>query len=153
MLPSSFVPCRPSIPKLGLTPVGGEHPWRVRPTGPWIVGNPADHGLNRTLLAMASQAVADRVPVRYCLVVTKDGRIMHEQYYANTSTTACKPLPPSPSPPPSLPFPLLSLSRPCTPSPPSGCTCAARRSLCGCIAQGSPRWALGDAEPSLIRTL
>lgn len=56
--------------------------------GPWIVGNPADHGLNSTLLEMASRAVADRVPVRYCLVVTKDGRIMHEQYYANTSTTA-----------------------------------------------------------------
>jgi CubicO group peptidase (beta-lactamase class C family) len=54
--------------------------------GAWEVGAPAEHGLDAAALAAAAERVAEAVPYRHCMVVVKDGRIMHERYAAgNTS--------------------------------------------------------------------
>ena len=55
--------------------------------GPWRTEPAEAHGLNATSLAAAAATVAKLVPQRYCLLVVKDGVIVHESTYANTSST------------------------------------------------------------------
>lgn len=53
--------------------------------GAWRTGVPEEHGLSTAELAAAAAAVQARAAERYCLVVVKDGVIVHESYFANTS--------------------------------------------------------------------
>ena len=53
--------------------------------GAWMEEPAAAHGLSAKLLSKAAEEVRLRAPNRYCLLVVKDGVIVHETYYANTS--------------------------------------------------------------------
>ena len=55
--------------------------------GAWSLGEPEDFGMSTALLEQAAQEIGERANERYCLVVAKDGVIVHETYYANTSAT------------------------------------------------------------------
>ena len=55
--------------------------------GPWRVEPPEAHGLNGTLLAAAAETAARLVPERFCLLVVKDGVIVHESTFVNRSDT------------------------------------------------------------------
>jgi CubicO group peptidase (beta-lactamase class C family) len=55
--------------------------------GPWFSEPAAAHALNETLLAAAADAIRALVPERYCLLIVKDGVIVHESTYANRSDT------------------------------------------------------------------
>jgi CubicO group peptidase (beta-lactamase class C family) len=48
---------------------------------------PEQHGLSTALLAKAAETIRTRAQERYCLLVIKDGVIVHETYYANTSSS------------------------------------------------------------------
>jgi CubicO group peptidase (beta-lactamase class C family) len=48
--------------------------------GPWQRGSPEAHGLSAEALSSAAQRVADTVPTRDCLLVVKDGVLVHESY-------------------------------------------------------------------------
>ena len=56
-------------------------------SGEWAVEPASHHGLNASLLAEAAATAARLVPERYCLLVVKDGVIVHETTFANTSNT------------------------------------------------------------------
>ena len=55
--------------------------------GPWRVEPPEAHGLDGTLLAAAADTAARLVPERFCLLVVKDGVIVHESTFVNRSDT------------------------------------------------------------------
>lgn len=55
--------------------------------GAWQEGAPEDFGMSSELLKKASAEVARLAPERYCLLIVKDGVIVHETYYRNTSET------------------------------------------------------------------
>jgi CubicO group peptidase (beta-lactamase class C family) len=57
----------------------GEGPWRTEPA--------ESHGLNATLLADAVATVGRLVPERYCVLIVKDGVIVHETTIANSTNT------------------------------------------------------------------
>ena len=46
---------------------------------------PEKHGLSSAALAEAAAEVEQTTPYRYCLLVAKDGVIVHESYFHNTS--------------------------------------------------------------------
>ena len=55
--------------------------------GSWVVGDPSDYGLDAAELERAAAAVAAYAGERYCLLVAKDGVIVHESYFSNTSSS------------------------------------------------------------------
>lgn len=55
--------------------------------GAWETASPSSVGLSAAALDAAARAVAERAPERYCLLVARSGRLVHETYYANTSDT------------------------------------------------------------------
>ena len=58
----------------------GAQPARMGPgAGPWKTASPESRGLNSTRLAAAAAEAAEAVPQRHCVLVVKDGAIVHEQ--------------------------------------------------------------------------
>lgn len=55
--------------------------------GNWTVEDPEAHGLSSKLLAAAAEQIRVTANERYCLTVTKDGVIVHESYFSNTSSS------------------------------------------------------------------
>jgi CubicO group peptidase (beta-lactamase class C family) len=55
--------------------------------GTWQTAAPEAHGLSTATLEKAASRLHELVPQRYCLVVAKDGKLVHESYFANTSET------------------------------------------------------------------
>ena len=55
--------------------------------GAWQVGKPEHFGMDSAQLEAAAKEVGTRAPHRYCLAVIKDGVIVHESYYSNTSSS------------------------------------------------------------------
>ena len=53
--------------------------------GEWLVDKAENHGLNSAALSAAAKLTAKVAPERYCLLVVKDGVIIEEQYFGNTS--------------------------------------------------------------------
>ena len=53
--------------------------------GAWRVESPLKHGISPESMQRAAELIRTRAAQRYCLVVVKDGAIIHESYYANTS--------------------------------------------------------------------
>ena len=55
--------------------------------GRWQRESPSAHGLNAEALKQAGRLLGEYVPHRNCLVVVKDGVIVHEDYYENWNMT------------------------------------------------------------------
>ncbi len=55
--------------------------------GPWHSGDPTEHGLSASKLAKGSEDIRTLLPERYCTVVVKDGEIVQESTYTNSSMT------------------------------------------------------------------
>ena len=53
--------------------------------GAWRVESPLKHGISPESMQRAAELIRTRAAQRYCLVVVKEGAIIHESYYANTS--------------------------------------------------------------------
>lgn len=51
----------------------------------WQVDTPENHGLDSAKLKAAAELTAKIAPERYCLLVIKDGYLIHESYFGNTS--------------------------------------------------------------------
>ena len=51
----------------------------------WQVDTPENHGLDSAKLKAAAELTAKVAPERYCLLVIKDGYLIHESYFGNTS--------------------------------------------------------------------
>ena len=56
--------------------------------GPWERSPPEAHGLSTPALAAAASLVATLAPRRQCLLVIKDGAIVHESYAATAGGSA-----------------------------------------------------------------
>eukprot|EP00729_Bicosta_minor_P027883 gene27883-11534_t len=54
--------------------------------GPWVLESPEHHGLSSAKLKLAADRVK-RIRERYCFVVIKDGALVHESYFANSTDT------------------------------------------------------------------
>ena len=54
--------------------------------GPWEVDAPEKHGIRSADIELAAARVK-KIKERYCFVVIKGGKVIHETYYANASTT------------------------------------------------------------------
>ena len=55
--------------------------------GPWQRGPPEEHGLSAAALSAAAQRIADTAPTRDCLLVVKNGILVHESYATGTEST------------------------------------------------------------------
>jgi CubicO group peptidase (beta-lactamase class C family) len=55
--------------------------------GPWKTGSPASHGLDSSKLTRGADNLGSLLPERYCTVVVKDGEIVQETTYTNSSIT------------------------------------------------------------------
>jgi CubicO group peptidase (beta-lactamase class C family) len=53
--------------------------------GAWRVESPERHGISEAAMRRAAELIRTRAAERYCLVVVKNGAIIHESYFANTS--------------------------------------------------------------------
>lgn len=53
--------------------------------GEWTVDTPENHGLSSDNLKLAGKQVEERLPIRNCFVVAKDGVIVHEDYWNGAS--------------------------------------------------------------------
>ena len=53
--------------------------------GPWVSEPAEQHGLSSAALAAAAALVAKEAPERHCFLVVKNGVIVHEQYFGNSS--------------------------------------------------------------------
>jgi CubicO group peptidase (beta-lactamase class C family) len=51
----------------------------------WKVDSPENHGLNSAKLKAAAELTAAVAPERYCLLVIKDGYLIQESYFGNSS--------------------------------------------------------------------
>ena len=51
----------------------------------WQIDTPENHGLDSATLSAAANLTAKVAPERYCLVVIKDGYLIHESYFGNSS--------------------------------------------------------------------
>ena len=51
----------------------------------WQIDTPENHGLDSAKLSAAANLTAKVAPERYCLVVIKDGYLIHESYFGNSS--------------------------------------------------------------------
>ena len=55
-------------------------------SGPWVEVPPAKAGLSAEKLEFAAGEIK-KIAERYCFVVFKNGELVHETYFANTSDT------------------------------------------------------------------
>eukprot|EP00040_Diaphanoeca_grandis_P039718 m.259895 g.259895 ORF g.259895 m.259895 type:complete len:615 (+) comp38863_c0_seq1:70-1914(+) len=55
--------------------------------GEWTVESPEKHGLSSAALEAAAKQIGVTANERYCLTVVKDGVIVHETYFSNTSAS------------------------------------------------------------------
>eukprot|EP00967_Tisochrysis_lutea_P075883 scaffold102389_cov29-Tisochrysis_lutea.AAC.1 len=62
---------------------GGLGPGR----GPWGTEAAEEHGMSTDALWRAADALAQALPLRYCLLVAHDGALIHESYAHNSSET------------------------------------------------------------------
>ena len=67
-----------AAPAPGLGP--GRGPWRAEPA--------ERHGLSTAGLAKAAALVQEMAPERHCFLVVKDGVVVHETYYGNSTPTS-----------------------------------------------------------------
>jgi len=68
--------------------VSSQHPGNLGPgRGAWQHATAEDHGLSSKKLEAAATLLQESAPFRYCLVVVKDGKMVHESYFVNSSKT------------------------------------------------------------------
>ena len=68
----------------GAAPAPGLGPGR----GPWRAEPAERHGLSTAGLAKAAALVQEMAPERHCFLVVKDGVVVHETYYGNSTPTS-----------------------------------------------------------------
>ena len=56
--------------------------------GPWSAEPAERHGLSTAGLAKAAELVQEMAPERHCFLVVKDGVVVHETYYGNSTPTS-----------------------------------------------------------------